>query len=77
MDLTTSRASEMTNKIKNYPTSLKDHVFCQSSEFYLKSMQKFVSQKLTGAAFISEFFLSVKILTDRKKYSILQKDFKR
>ena len=62
-------------KIKNYATSLKDYVFWESSEFYLKSMQKFVSHELTGAEFVNEFFF--KILNDRKEYSILQKDFKR
>jgi hypothetical protein len=62
-------------KIKNYTISLKDHVFWESSDFYLKSMQKFVSHELTGAEFVSEFFF--KILNDRKEYSILQKDFKR
>jgi hypothetical protein len=62
-------------KIENYATSLKDHVFWESSEFYLKSMQKFVSHQLTGAEFVSEFFF--KILNDRKEYGILQKDFKR
>ena len=62
-------------KIKNYSISLRDHVFWESSEFYLKSMQKFVSHELTGAEFVNEFFF--KILNDRKEYSILEKDFKR
>jgi hypothetical protein len=31
-------------KIKNYATSLKDYVFWESSEFYLKSMQKYFDE---------------------------------
>jgi|APDOM4702015191_1054821.scaffolds.fasta_scaffold289534_2 hypothetical protein len=61
-------------KIGDYSTSLRDHVFWQSREFYLKSMQKFVSHELTGAEFVNQFFF--KILNDRKEYSILEEDFK-
>lgn len=75
IDVINSHYSWQYYKIHHYATSLRDHVFWESSEFYLKSMQKFIFHELTGAEFVSEFFF--KILNDRKEYSILEKDFKR
>lgn len=74
IDLIKSHYSWQYYKIHHYATSLKDYVFWESSDFYLKSMQKFVSHELTGTEFYSQLFF--KILNDRKEYSILQKDFK-
>ena len=62
-------------KIQNYLTSLSDHVFWESSEIYLKSMQKFVSHELSGSEFVSTIFF--RILNDRKESNLLKKDFEK
>jgi len=62
-------------KIRNYGTSLRDHVFWKSSEFYLETIQKFVSHELSGEEFVTRIFF--RILNDRKESSILEKDFQR
>jgi len=46
-----------------------------SSKFYLETMQKFVSQELSGEEFVTRIFF--RILNDRKESSILEKDFQK
>ena len=62
-------------KIKNYSQALYDHIFWKSSEFYLKSMRKFVACELSGSEFVD--MILYKIINDRRRASLLQKDFKK
>lgn len=63
------------SRVNDYATALSDSVFWESSEFYLESIQKFVSGEYSGSEFVDMMFY--RIIDDRKKALLLAKDFQK
>ena len=63
------------DKVKDYLTILKDHIFWESNIIYLESTRKFVSHQLSGAEFVQIVFSQ--LLENRQKYRFLREDFEK